>query len=618
MLTALIVSLSLTVPYLPQTDALCGGAAAAMVFRYWGDAHAGVDQFAPLVDRRAGGIADAVLVRAIAAKGWSATAFMGSVERLQEEMRQQHPVIVLVADGSTRYHYLVVTGIDADRVVVHDPAWGPSRKIPLPQFLQMWGPAHFWSLLILPRAGATDERSRTAAARSAAQPTAVPGSLGELAGIRFADRQWAQAAKLAGQAVVRDPADRYAWDVLGSSRFMQDDLVGALRAWNRIDKPRIDLVQLDGVRHTRYRTISSALGLAPNDLLTADAFRLANRRLDDLPDRTLSRLSYAPDVNGFATVRAAIVERSEPPHGAIDWAVVGLRTAVDRELRADFPGPSGQGGLWSASWRWWANRPQVAVVFAAPRVGRFGGVWRVDGSWDSQAYATSPLQSFTEVHTHGGLTVSNWATPNVRYSIAGGLDRWRVAPDDLRAAFVGGTIEHRWLGERLSTSGQVTAWLPSSSHAAFSKIALSAAFNTSQTSSDWTYIADVGAEHASAAAPLGVWPGAGDGYIRKPLLRAHPLLADGVVQLGDNSVFGRTVSYANVEVQRWLRSLSLARIGIAGFADLGTAEHATTLVQVDVGAGARVRIPRAAGTLRIDVARGVPDHAHALTIGWQF
>ena len=37
---SLAASLAIEVPYLPQTDALCGGAAAAMVFRYWGDAHA--------------------------------------------------------------------------------------------------------------------------------------------------------------------------------------------------------------------------------------------------------------------------------------------------------------------------------------------------------------------------------------------------------------------------------------------------------------------------------------------------------------------------------------------------------------------------------------------------
>src|SRR2546426_164497 len=51
---ALASPLMLDVPYLPQSDALCGGAAAAMVFRYWGDTHASVQEFAALVDRRGG------------------------------------------------------------------------------------------------------------------------------------------------------------------------------------------------------------------------------------------------------------------------------------------------------------------------------------------------------------------------------------------------------------------------------------------------------------------------------------------------------------------------------------------------------------------------------------
>ena len=72
------LSLALGVPYLPQTDALCGGAAAAMVFRYWGDAHADPQEFASLVDRSAGGIADAVLVDAIRRRGWGAQRIDGS------------------------------------------------------------------------------------------------------------------------------------------------------------------------------------------------------------------------------------------------------------------------------------------------------------------------------------------------------------------------------------------------------------------------------------------------------------------------------------------------------------------------------------------------------------
>ena len=145
MLSLFLVAASLTVPYLPQTDTLCGGAAAAMVLRFWGDVHAGVDEFAPLVDRRAGGIAENVLTKAVADRGWNATTFTGSLERLQHEIQDGHPIIVLVADRHTLYHYLVVTGADPERVVVHDPTWGPSRSIPSAELLRIWEPTNYGS-----------------------------------------------------------------------------------------------------------------------------------------------------------------------------------------------------------------------------------------------------------------------------------------------------------------------------------------------------------------------------------------------------------------------------------------------------------------------------------------
>ena len=63
-------AIALDVPYLSQTEAMCGGAAAAMVLRYWGDATAAVQQFGALVDRRAGGIATTMLVAAVEQRQW--------------------------------------------------------------------------------------------------------------------------------------------------------------------------------------------------------------------------------------------------------------------------------------------------------------------------------------------------------------------------------------------------------------------------------------------------------------------------------------------------------------------------------------------------------------------
>lgn len=147
---SLAASLAIEVPYLPQTDALCGGAAAAMVFRYWGDAHADVQQFAPLVDRRAGGIASDVLAVAIRGKGWRTASIDGSLEALQARMRDGEPVIVLLPDRGKLYHYVVVTAVSDDAIVVHDPAWGPSRSIRAPEFERAWQAAHYWSLVIRP------------------------------------------------------------------------------------------------------------------------------------------------------------------------------------------------------------------------------------------------------------------------------------------------------------------------------------------------------------------------------------------------------------------------------------------------------------------------------------
>ena len=46
----------LDVPFISQSEALCGGAAVAMIMRYWGARGLDAESFAHLVDRSAAGI----------------------------------------------------------------------------------------------------------------------------------------------------------------------------------------------------------------------------------------------------------------------------------------------------------------------------------------------------------------------------------------------------------------------------------------------------------------------------------------------------------------------------------------------------------------------------------
>ena len=141
---------SLTVPYVRQPKILCGGAAAAMVFRYWGDGQADPNQFAPLLDRAAGGIAADVLAQAIEDRGWRVVRFVGAVENLHDLLRDRRPVIVLLAEAQGRFHYVVVVGTTDNRIVLHDPARGPSRRVTVRAFAERWQRAGFWALLVLP------------------------------------------------------------------------------------------------------------------------------------------------------------------------------------------------------------------------------------------------------------------------------------------------------------------------------------------------------------------------------------------------------------------------------------------------------------------------------------
>ena len=624
-LLALVSSLGATtidVPYMPQSDALCGGAAAAMVLRYWGEAHAGVADFAPLVDRRAGGIADTALVSALARRGWTVDRFEGSLTLLEAHLGKSEPVIVLLADRGTRYHYVVVVGRTADAVVVHDPSWGPSRAMREADFVKLWRPSGFWSLVVRPGqtiapGPAVSVEPPDPAKLAAAEQDA---SLADLAGIRFAQQRWREAVALARSALERDPHDAYALDVLGSSLFMQNDPAGALGAWNQLGKPKLDRVRIEGIHHSRYQAVVEALQLSPGSLVTPDMFERARRRLDDLPDRATARLDMRPDADGFATVDIVIAERSAMPRSTADWAAIGLGAAIDRETVATLPGFTGEGEIWTAAWRFWTNRPRVAFGFAAPRFAGLPGIWRVDASWDSETYASANSSALIrEARTHAGIGVSDWLSGRWRYSISGGLDEWSGGRT---AGSIGGSLERRLARDRLSIVGEGETWTTHGTVPSFSSAAVRGAWTPSPVIAGWSYAAGGGIQRVSEAAPLGLWPGAGEGHARTELLRAHPMLDDGIVDISGASAFGRTLAYANGEAQRWFDRAWPARFGVAAFADVARATRGfdgrDLPTQIDVGAGLRVRVPGMKRVLRADVAHGIRDGATAFTIGWVY
>jgi predicted double-glycine peptidase len=647
----------LDVPYLSQSENLCGGAAAAMVMRYWGAREVEPQAFAALVRPDLKGIRPADLTAALTARGWNAYSFSGSSVSARHHLAQGRPVIALIRVRSSLYHFIVIVGWTDAEVIYHDPAALPNRKTTASALERVWAPTNHWMLVLVPGTGQDRTRtnhgrenrsSQSAASRTnGSAPTAscaasidegvsaaherrfetataalqrarreCPESarpLTELASLELLQRNYVGAVRLAEDAVVRSDADDQAWTVLATARFLLRQPEAALDAWNRTATPTLDLVRIDGLSRTRYGVAVRALDVSPGSLLTRADLQRARRRLAAMPTVVQSRLDYVPAGDGLVDLDAAVVERSSLPGSALEWAAVAGRTVTDRELAWHLSSPTGNGELLSAEWRWWEGRPRVAIAAEVPvRSTRLAGVFGLAGALERQQYDLGGSElGLTEVRRRTALASwTSWLSGSLRWQAAAGVDRW-----DRRGTFprVGGLLDLRLAQDRVTVRTEANTWFGSET---FVSALLTVAARRAAIDDRLSLSGVINLSAASDRAPLDLWPGADTGRSRPYLLRAHPLLDDrGVVR---GTAFGRELANATAEVSTPIARRAVARLDGATFVDVARSWRGPTpgRVLVDWGIGVRVHLA-AADTLRIDVAHGLTDGANALSIGWQ-
>ena len=554
-----------------------------------------------------------------------------------------------------RYHYVVVVAATSERVIVHDPARAPFHVLSHLEFDRAWSAGGRWALLVLPG----DERGVSAPpaslAAAAIDGTPATGTCGrlvetlvaqakggdlagaetgllaaatlcprdpapwrELAGVRFLQARWGEAGQLAERAARLDPHDAQGWDLLATSRFLNDEPARALSSWNRIGRPAVDVIGVTGVARTRHPVVVDVVGLQPRTLLTAARFGRAQRRLLELPSASMARLGYRPIDGGLAQIDAVVAERPTVPRGAVPIAALAARTAVHRELRLDVAAPTGSGELWTVAWRWWQARPRLVFGLAVPSVAGLPGVTTIEGLWERASYAApGPARESAAVvaqeRRRASVGIADWATSALRWKLGVALDRWDTAGH----AAVDAGLDLRLARDHVAIGFDTGAWVPTGPGRRFALTGLSYAARSTTDSRYAAWRATAGLVHATAGAPFDLWPGAGTGIARQPLVRAHPLLDDGVVA---GPLFGRRLAHGSVEYEQPLRALPVGAIGIAVFADAARTWERTSRVagswHADLGAGVRVSLPGKGGTLRADLARGLRDGRLVVSAGW--
>lgn len=616
----------LDVPFLSQSEALCGGAAAAMVLRYWGARGLDAESFAHLVDRSAAGIRTDALVGELRSRGWNATGIKGDDGAVEAELERGRPVLALIEDRPGTFHYIVIVARTARAVVFHDPARAPTRVMGGEEFAARWRRAGRWMAVIVPgervatpapptppgpevaapcdrlvsdgvaRAQAGD---LVAAEQALTAALSCPGAAAarELAGVRLLQRRWADVETLAAAAVAIESADAHAWRLLGSSRFLQSDALGALSAWNAVAEPRVDLVSVAGLVRTRQRPVEQLMGVREQEVLTPRVFVRARRRLQQLPSAVSTRLEYVPVPSGLAELKATVNERPLLPSDVWSYAALAAVSTAKREIELPIGSLSGGGERITVAWRFWRDRPRVSAAVEAPAP--WGGTWRVRAFTERQPFDSDDGAAR---RAGGDLTVGDWVTPLFHVSARGGVDRWDAA--GVQAVF-GAAAGFRSAGDRVEAILKADLW---AGEARFAGVEAALAARSSADRAGTVLAARAGFGTVTAAAPRDLWLAGDTGDTRTPLLRAHPLVEDGRFR---TSELARRLVHASLEARHWW-PVSAARVGAAVFADAAHGGQRLTgrsRGDVDVGAGVRLAVPGLAGTLRADVARGLRDGA---------
>ena len=148
----------LDVPFVKQERNGCGAASIAMVMQYWQRQQGKAPESGSDVGRiqralyspEAHGIHASNLEGYLEGHGFRTFAFGGQWEDLKQHLEKGRPLIVALRSGRDDFHYVVVTGLDQDVVMKHDPAERRLLKQHRADFEREWKASGAWTLLALP------------------------------------------------------------------------------------------------------------------------------------------------------------------------------------------------------------------------------------------------------------------------------------------------------------------------------------------------------------------------------------------------------------------------------------------------------------------------------------
>ena len=413
-------AIHLDVPVVRQEKELCGAASVAMVLKYWGRDISQYDVAAAVPRGAGGGIRGEDLRDYCVRAGFSAFLFRGDLAGLQAHLRKGRPIIVAIRSRSSGlYHYLVLVGFDdaASVVLANDPQRGELVRFGYKKFLAQWQRSRQWSLLVVPQAAAEltararslfaeedyagAETSLRLALELGPESAEVRYLLGmcaafqgrledaerdlraalgidasfeaahvEIGGLYFKQKKYAESERALRQALAIDPADAYARDLLGTVYFVNGVRDSALAQWNKLGKPVLGDLAIEGVGIRHPRLLQRELRVGPGRIIRPSRIKESLLRLDKVGCFASVTFAVRPRPDSSEQADLAIAGSEERGFGPSPAAAVlgGLRDVVHQTIYLDFKNIAHRGLNLHAGFRWDPAQTLRELTVSLPRV----------------------------------------------------------------------------------------------------------------------------------------------------------------------------------------------------------------------------------------------------------
>ena len=458
-----------------------------------------------------------------------------------------------------------------------------------------------------------------------------PELLAELGGLRFRQGRMAEAEVLAGRLVEVDPESRYGWELLGTLRYLDDDRMGALRAWSRSGSPVVRSVDVpvrgpDGPQEEEQAMRAvRAVGIEPGDSLDPEELVRGTRRLASLPAASRARLGYTMLPEGEARVEGALVLIPRLPVSRLELAEHAVRAATG-SVDVAFGDLAGRFERWEVSGRreGTIRRGTLGLAHPAP-LGE--GVWRWTAEHRSGRYEDQPIERNRIEWGH-----AHWLTARFWGTARGGFERRRSRGNHLGGGLGAMLLPlDGWGSLELNVDGWVRVARsggrepPPVESERFGRLDVEAFLHPAGLEGAGPLPrlqARLGLIALSPNAPQDLAPRMGrSGAVRVPMRAVSDLDGDGVVR----SPFpGRSWVHGGVEVGRRVASVGPVEVGVAAFGDgvrvlqgtAGDPDDAARRGALHLGAGLRARLLGVDGRLRLDWAIDPSDGSSGVSGAW--